>query len=93
MTHLLIEGLWRTNQLTRPIAIIQVDQKSCFGQLEHICIDEAIKRDHLTMAPLTLWKHAQLSHVTQGTAGRSHQTRGAQQGDVAGSFEASAALA
>ena len=45
------------------------------------------------MAPLTLWKHAQTSHATQGAAGRSNQTRGAQQGDVAGSFEASAALA
>ena len=93
ITHLSIEDLWRSNELTRPLAIIQVDQKNCFGQLEHTCIDEAIQQDHPTMAPLTLWKHAQTSYVTQGTAGRTPQTRGAQQGDVAGSFEASAALA
>ena len=45
------------------------------------------------MAPMTLWKHSKVSRVVQDTAGRSSQTRGAQQGDVVGSFEASAALA
>ena len=45
------------------------------------------------MASMTLWKHSQISQVTQGTAGRFTQRLGAQQGDVAGSFEASAALA
>ena len=45
------------------------------------------------MAPMTLWKHSQTAQVTQGTAERFTQTRGAQQGDVAGSIEASAARA
>ena len=27
ITHLLIEDMWHTNQLTRPLAVIQVDQK------------------------------------------------------------------
>ncbi|MFM7986424.1 MAG: hypothetical protein ACKPKO_44640, partial [Candidatus Fonsibacter sp.] len=90
--QLLIEDMWVNNVLTKPTAIIQVDQTNCFGQLEHQCIDDAIKQDHPTMAPLTLWKHAHHAQVTQGSAGRSRQTRGAQQGDVAGSFEASVAL-
>ena len=42
---------------------------------------------------MTCWAHSQTSQVVLGTAGRFTQTRGAQQGYVAGSFEASVALA
>ena len=71
----------------------QVDQKNCFGQVEHRSIDQAVTQDRPTMGPFTLWKHSQTSQVIQGTVGRSTQDRGAQQGAVAGSFEASATLA
>ena len=91
--HLLIEDLWHNNLFQTPLAIIQVDQKSWFGQLEHLSIDEAIQQDHPTMVPMTFWKHSHPSQATQGTAGRFTQTLGAQQGDVAGSLEVSAALA
>ena len=91
--HLVIEDLWQNDLLQRPLAFIQVDQRNCVGLPKHLCIDAAIQQDHPTMAPVTLWKHSQVSQVSQGTAGRLTQTRGAQQGDVAGSFEASAALA
>ena len=42
ITHLIIEYLWASNLLSRPLAVIQVDQKDCFGQFEYIRIDEAI---------------------------------------------------
>ena len=85
--------MWTYNKLTKTSAVIEVDQQNCFGQLEHACVDAAIQQDHPTIAPLTLWKHAQQAEVIQGPIGRTPHTRGAQQGDVAGSFEASAALA
>ena len=46
-----MEDLWQNNLLSKPLAIIQVDKKNCFGQLEHLSIDEAITQDHPTMAP------------------------------------------
>ena len=88
-----MEDFWQQQLLTKPVAVIQVDQKNCFGQLEYTCIDEAVTQNHPTIGPFTLWKHSHTSQVTQGTAGRTKQDKGAQQGDVAGSFEASVALA
>ena len=64
----------------------KIDQTNCFGQLEHLCVDRAIRQDHPAMAPMRLWAHSQTSQVVQGAAGHSTQTRGAQQGGVAGSF-------
>ena len=61
--------------------------------LEYTFIDEAVAQGHPIMGPFTLWKHAHTSQVTQGTVGRTNQDRGAQQGDVVGSFETLAALA
>ena len=46
--------------------------------------------DYGTHGPM---KHSTIPQVTQGAAGRSNPTRGAQQGYAEGPFEASAALA
>ena len=93
LAHLLIEDLWHQQLLDKPLAVIQVDPNNCFGRLEYTSIDAAVTQDHPAMAPFTLWKHARTPQVAQGTTGRRGQDRGAQQGDVAGPFGASAALA
>ena len=69
--HLFIDDLWHKDLLTKPIAIVQVYQKTCFGPLEHLCVDTAIAQGHTSMAPMTLWSHSQIPEVIQGTAGRT----------------------
>ncbi len=87
-THYSLEELFFAGALPRSLAVIQVDQRTMFGNLEWKKVREAIKDEVPNLAASTAWKHTRPSEVEQPGIASAEKDHGAGQGDVAGPLEA-----
>lgn len=90
--HLALERLHISQELSQPIALIQVDAENCFGRLEWDSIREAVTSEAPELGGWIGWKHSQTSHVEQQGIPPTNKDRGAEQGDTCGPVEAGICL-
>ena len=64
-THYTIEEMYSQGSLSRPLLVIQVDQKNMFGNLGWRAIREAMLDEVPNMVASTAWKHKAPSEVEQ----------------------------
>ena len=89
----LLFDLWEEGGMTRPLARVKVDEKTCFGMLEWPAVRQASLQTLLpTHYPVACWKHAAASAVEQRGVDEMPKDRGAEQGDVDGPLECSLTL-
>eukprot|EP00973_Karenia_brevis_P058978 8212126-Karenia_brevis.AAC.1 len=86
--HHTIEEMYEAGLLDRPLAVIQVDQKNMFGNLEWDEIRKSMLAEVPALAASTAWKHRLSSEIEQPGMANSTKDRGAEQGDAAAPLEA-----
>ena len=88
----LLYDLWKTKQLAKPLARVNVDEKNCFGMLEWFAVRQATRDTLPRHYPVACWRHARASEVEQDDVESLLKDRGAEQGDVDGPLECSLTL-
>ena len=88
----LIFDEWASGSLDTLQARIKVDERNCFGLIEHGAVRNSASSFLPVHAAVARWKHRALPFVEQEGVQSMPKDRGAEQGDVDGPSECSLAL-